>query len=90
MKVAIEILSETSNSRDGFGMGPGGVLDRFRRSRNRSIGSDWMSGGDSCRGNAGAKKRRHGRSSYPCREASDANYFRPGGVLHNRNKYTIA
>jgi hypothetical protein len=28
--------------------------------------------------------------SYPCREASDANYFRLGVALHNRNKYTIA
>ena len=36
------------------------------------------------------KKKRHGRWSYPCREASDANYFRSGDAPHNRNKYTIA
>jgi len=36
------------------------------------------------------KKKTARTFSCPCREASDANYFRLGDALHNRNKYTIA
>jgi hypothetical protein len=41
-------------------------------------------------GNVPHKKMRHERLSCSCREASDANYFRPRDDLHNRNKYTVA
>jgi hypothetical protein len=37
-----------------------------------------------------AQKKTARTLSYPCREASDANYFRLGDALRNRNKYTIA